>query len=207
MTFSPQVEATHYVNRRYLNKERWQNYWYQIEAVLASGATHILEVGVGNGIVANALRTFGVTVDTVDIDPALSPTHVASVTQLPFSDGAYEFVLCAEVLEHLPYEQSLVAMKELRRVSSKSVLVTLPHAGYVFSHIAKLPFLPWISWGSKIPHFWKTHVFNGQHYWELGKKGYSKKKLQIALGSAGFRFVTVRTHPDDPAHVFYCCDV
>jgi SAM-dependent methyltransferase len=204
---APQVEASHYFRRGYLYKERWVNYWYQIEAALTREPSRVLEIGVGNGIVTKTLEAFGVTVETVDIDPKLHPTHVASVTQLPVPDASYDFVLCAEVLEHLPYEESLRAMKELRRVTKRYALVTLPHAGYTFSFLSKLPLLPWLSGGFKLPHAWKTHRFNGQHYWELGKRGFSKRKIVDALRDSGFRSVKMSTHPDDPAHVFYLCEV
>lgn len=44
---------------------------------------------------------------------------------LPFPDGAFELVLCTEVLEHLP--QPRRALRELARVCTGHLLLTVPH--------------------------------------------------------------------------------
>ncbi len=201
-----QVAAGHYFQKRYLHKERWVNYWYQLEAVFKTEAKTILEVGVGNGIVAETLGKLGYSVETIDIDPALKPTHVASVTSIPVADASFDFVLCAEVLEHLPWDEAVNAMKELHRVTRRHLLVTLPHVGSTFSFLWKIPLIRWQFWNLKIPHFWKTHTFNGQHYWEVGKKGSARNKVADALTAAGFTVKKTRIHPDDPSHVFYYCE-
>ncbi len=202
----PQVPPSHYTRSGYLTKDRWINYWYQLHWVRNCKPQTLLEVGLGNGIVKESLEKLGITVETIDIDPALEPTYVTSVTNIPVPEATYDFVLCAEVLEHLPFEDSLKAMKELHRVSKKWVLVTLPHSGYTFSWIMKLPLLPWIERGFKLPHFWKTHAFQGEHYWETGKRTWSRKRIQSALEESGFRVVKTALHPDDPSHVFYLCE-
>ena len=48
-----------------------------------------------------------------------------SVMELPFPDGTFDLVLCSEVLEHL--ERPEGALAELQRVSSGSVLISVPH--------------------------------------------------------------------------------
>lgn len=44
--------------------------------------------------------------------------------KLPFKDKMFDFVLCTEVLEHVPDWQ--LALKELQRVSRKKILITIP---------------------------------------------------------------------------------
>jgi SAM-dependent methyltransferase len=44
---------------------------------------------------------------------------------LPFPDGAFELVLCTEVLEHLPEPRR--ALRELGRVCTGHLLLTVPH--------------------------------------------------------------------------------
>ncbi len=205
-TFTPQVREGHYVKSSYLTKDRWINYWYQWQWLQARGLKTLLEVGVGNGVVAELFEKTGIEVTTIDIDEALKPTKVASVTALPFSEDAFDGVLCAEVLEHLPFEESLQGMREIYRVTRRWALITLPHAGYVFSLGGKFPIFPWCSWVRKIPFFWKEHVFQGEHYWELGKKGWSQRRIGLALQSVGFTVHRVHMHADDPAHVFFLCE-
>lgn len=202
---SRQAPSGLYTKPTYLNQERWASYWHQIDMIRAFNPKTVLEIGVGNGLVKNALAALGYDVQTVDIDPSLKPTHVASVTALPFPDQAFDVVLCAEVLEHLPFEESLVAMKEIRRVTRLAAVITLPHAGYVFSLLMKLPLLPWIAVGCKLPHFWKTHRFKGEHYWETGKRGWPRRKIRRALEQSGWRVTFERIFPDNPAHVAFIC--
>lgn len=51
---------------------------------------------------------------------------VADITRLPFQDNAFDFVICSEVLEHIPDDQS--AMKEIVRIlkPGKTLVVSVP---------------------------------------------------------------------------------
>jgi len=48
----------------------------------------------------------------------------ANAEMLPFKSNSFDFVLCTEVLEHVPDWKK--ALQELMRVSKKRVLVTVP---------------------------------------------------------------------------------
>lgn len=193
-----QVGKEHYTSWGYLSRERWMSYWYQLEAVVGQKPERVLEVGVGNRVVADTLEKLGIGVTTIDIDPALGPTVVGSVVQMPFAEGSFDLVLVAEVLEHLRWDDLQRALSESRRVTRGHVVVTLPHVGYVFAISWKLPSLAWRRWLVKLPHFWKVHAFDGEHYWEIGKRGFSARKVRREFGRAGFRVVLADRHPDDP---------
>ncbi len=197
-----QVEPDHYAQRSYNNKTRFISYWHQIDEVLKTGAERVLEIGVGNGFVANYLRQQGVQVETLDIDQRLAPTHVGSVTNIPCETNAYEAVACFEVLEHLPFEQSCLALAELARVSSKWVIVSVPDASRTIRLFARLPF------NLKIRKIIRTPTIRpirlepgGEHYWEIGVKGYPAKRVEKSFADCGlsvtrsFRiFENVRHH-------------
>jgi 2-polyprenyl-3-methyl-5-hydroxy-6-metoxy-1,4-benzoquinol methylase len=51
--------------------------------------------------------------------------RVGDVYELPYPDGAFELVVCTEVLEHLEHPRA--ALAELARVSCGHLLVTVPH--------------------------------------------------------------------------------
>ncbi|MBY0472786.1 class I SAM-dependent methyltransferase [Patescibacteria group bacterium] len=199
----PQVDKTHYAGAAYRSSDRWMSYFHQLELVEKIGAKHVLEVGVGSGVLARELVVRGVRVTTLDIAEDLQPDIVGSVTDIPCENVSFDTAVAFEVLEHMPFEESTQALRELARVSRTHVLVSLPHPGWVFSIIYKVPLLPRIHLLIQIPFFWKTHRFNGEHYWELGKKGYPIGRFLSAAKDAGLTLVSLEKHADDPAHRFF----
>lgn len=119
MTYAKQVEKGHYEFNRYLSKQRWCSVWYQLDEVQKLQPNRVLEVGPGPGLFKTVAATFGISVETLDIDPDLKPDHVGSATAMPFSDGSYDVVCAFQMLEHLPYEAALQAFGEMARVSRR----------------------------------------------------------------------------------------
>lgn len=203
MEYKPQVTKEHYRSCSYDTKDRWVSYWYQIHKVLDLVPKNVLEIGPGNKTVTDALRKAGTEVTAVDIAPDLQPDVIASVLKLPFGENSFDAVLCAEVLEHLPFDKFTKALAEIHRVSKRFTILSLPHAGYVFSMEWKSPLLKKKQWIWKLPFFWKVHRFNGEHYWELGKRGYSVGKIKRIITAEGFVIREGEIHADDPAHYFF----
>jgi len=197
--YAPQVDKSHY-GASYRSKDRWLSYFYQLELVRSHTPASVLEVGPGGGVVTDNLRKDGVRVVTCDIAEDLHPDVVGSITALPFADEEFSLALAAEVLEHIQWQDVPQALSELRRVSAKHVVVSLPHPGWVFSLAFKLPLLPHLNLFFQIPFFWKEHKFNGEHYWELGKKGYPVRRFVAAAKAAGLELVSTHKHIDDPVH-------
>ena len=203
MSYSPQVSKDHYFTRSYFNKERWTSYWYQVEAVLKFSPRTLLEIGPGDHTVSRILAARGVEVTTLDIASDLSPKITASVTKLPFADNSFDAVLAAEVLEHIHFEDVPQAMREIYRATRHFAIISLPHAGIVFSFGFKLPLLSRLDYIWKLPFLWKKHQFQGEHYWELGKRGYSVSRIKKLFKTSGFAIRGVRLYADDPAHYFF----
>jgi len=200
--FKPQVPREHYF-KDYDTKERWISYWYQINEVLKTRPEKVLEVGIGNKTVSDYLRKLGITVVTADVDKSLEPDYVCSVTELSkyFNENEFDTVLCAEVLEHIPFEYFEKALEELWKVSKMYVILSLPHFGVGFSLSLKIPLLKRINITVKIP-LPLRHVFDGQHYREVGKKGYSLGKILKILSKL---FYIEKTYivPENPYHKFF----
>jgi ubiquinone/menaquinone biosynthesis C-methylase UbiE len=179
-----QVKTAHYF-RGYDTEERFCSYWHQINETLKLNPSTILEIGIGNSFVSSYLRNFGLQVATIDFDKSLKPALNGSVLNLPFIKSCFDVSLCCEVLEHLPFSAFSQALQELNRVS-KRLILSLPDASYYIgfklqstirssSRILSLP---------KLVN--RTHTFDGQHYWEIGKRGYSLSKIQDCIKTAGF---------------------
>jgi ubiquinone/menaquinone biosynthesis C-methylase UbiE len=206
MTYTPQVDKTHYTGK-YRSQERWNSYWHQLELILKVKPHTLLEVGVGEGVVAREAKAIGVEVTTLDIAEDLGPDVVGSVTDIPLPDNSYDCVLAAEILEHIKFEDVPAALKEIARVAKQHVIISIPHPGYVFLLRFKIPLLPYTDLLQKVGFFWKEHRFNGEHYWELGKKGYSLQKFLQMAREAGLTLQVSKVHADDPVHRFFLFSV
>lgn len=173
MNNEPQVNKEHYNFDSYSHLDRWASYYYQLKEVLTFKPDNILEIGVGDKVFGSFIKNnTNISYTSIDIAPDLKPDTVGSVLELPFLDNSFDVVCAFEVLEHLPFEDFEKALSEITRVSKKSSVISLPHFGPPVKFLLKLPFIPEIKFSFKIP-FLKNHIFNGQHYFEIGKKTYN----------------------------------
>ena len=98
--------------------------------------------------------------------------------------NSYDVVMACEVLEHIPWIDVPKAIAELSRVSKEYILVSLPQYGWSFNINLVIPFLDRITKrksiniGFFIPRFYSNVRFDGQHYWEIGCKDYSLKRVR-----------------------------
>jgi len=98
-----------------------------------TGARSVLEVGCGEGLLADHLirRARPDRFEACDVAlrpaPDLDPQLVlreASIYALPWPDQSFDLVICCEVLEHLA--DPAAGLAELARVSARQVLISTP---------------------------------------------------------------------------------
>lgn len=199
-----QVPKNHYFDLRYDTKERWISYWYQINAVLNLQPTNVLEIGIGNKTVSDYLKKLGIKVTTCDFDKNLKPDVVADVSNLPLKDESFDVVLCAEVLEHLPFGEFSKAIREIHRVCRKTTIITLPHFSLtnLYFGIKLIPYVPKIELSLKVDWPFK-HEFEGEHYWEIGKDGSHLAKIEKIIKKSGFSIQKSFYPKENPRHQFF----
>jgi ubiquinone/menaquinone biosynthesis C-methylase UbiE len=121
----------------------------QIEAILAAARGSVLEVGSGNGVIAERLRGAGHPVVAVEVTMesaveterrAGCPVVLAALPDLPFADRAFDTVVCSHTLEHIPDLYGAAA--ELRRVAKRVVVVVPCQRYYRYTVDYHLHFFP-----------------------------------------------------------------
>ena len=83
-------------------------------------------------------------------------------------------------------------------------MLSLPHWGWTFWLGMKLPLLP------KFDLFWKMtgvlkHPPGGEHFWEIGKRGYPAKRIVEDLGACGLEVLRNYRAAENPYHRFLVC--
>jgi SAM-dependent methyltransferase len=177
----------------YLGKERWFSFVHQIASVRDLTPRKVAEIGIGPGVVGDMMRATypGCEYIGVDIDIDLRPTVCADLTALPFADHSFDVTFCCQVLEHLPFENFDTAILELKRITKKRLVISLPDVTPFF--YLRFPgcrrILPFFWHGISFPTFLpQNHSFeeHGQHYWEIGKHQYPVARILSALSKFGF---------------------
>jgi SAM-dependent methyltransferase len=206
MSYKKQVEKSHYEFSRYISKERWCSMWHQLDEVQKLKPESVLEIGPGPGLFKMMAATFGITVETLDLDPDLKPDHIGSATAMPFDDSSYDVVCAFQMLEHLSYEASLQAFGEMVRVSRSQVVISLPDARRVWRYQIHVPKFGVHNFLLPRPQLnLPVHKFDGEHYWEINKKGYPLSRI-ITDFSKHIRLVNTYPVLENPCHRFFIFD-
>ena len=200
----PQVEPVHYFSPGYLSKGRFASWWHQINEIVSLAPDSILEIGLGFGLVAHCLKKLGFKVITMDIDARLKCDIVGSVLSIPCSDHAFDLVAAFQVLEHLPYENFLKALREIHRVTRRYAVLSLPDCRRAYRFEIQIPKIGDFKILIPLPRL-KTpiHCFDGQHYWEIGKAGYPLWRVLEDIHRSGFRVVKCYRVFEMPYHCFF----
>jgi len=185
-----------YASRDYLYKGRWISYWHQImEASSFADVHRILEIGPGNQIVANTLKQMGYEVKTMDADehvPADYHWDIRTLKNWPDKDE-FDVVLCCQILEHVPFENVKNILEDLAEISKKYLVVSLPYSEKgtfkPFMYFKLIPFIRsfrFIKVFSVFPYK-RTSVSSSGHYWEIGEKGRSLKRVRALFEESGWK--------------------
>lgn len=169
-----QVSADYYLNKKYLSLDRFISYFYQAEAVFDKAPQKVLFIGVGDGIIPHFFKQKSVCdITTLDFDIKLKPDVVGDIRSLPFPDKSFDMVCAFEVLEHIPFNDLAVALKEMARVTRKDAVISVPHRRTGLEIVFKFPFIrtifkkDFLRFVMRLPVRFPGFNISGQHYWEI----------------------------------------
>ncbi|MDR0581534.1 MAG: class I SAM-dependent methyltransferase [Prevotellaceae bacterium] len=173
-----QVKASHYDFQRYTDLPRWTSYWHQLAETLALSPKTALIIGVGDNIVGKLLAAQGIQVYTFDFDKDLHPDFEGDVAHIDvlLGDKKFDVILCCQVLEHLPYDRFEDILQQLERHAGH-IIISLPYSAMKYKMELKLPVIKTVKLNIYIHKFFKRHQFDGEHYWEIGTRGHTKRSV------------------------------
>lgn len=188
----------------YERPTRWASYWTQLKWSLSGPEGPVLLVGIGSGTTERELRARRDDVRTLDLDRTLEPDVVASVESMPFDDGTFAVAVCCQVLEHLPWEAFEPSVRELRRVTSGRLVLSVPDVHWYvgLSAVAGIRIIK-RSLRIDLPRLFGRQLPAGsRHCWEIGR-GRSADELRNALTRAGWTVHEEFRDDANPYHRFY----
>lgn len=101
-----------------------------LREMIPAGTRRLLDLACGNGLLTHAL---GATYAIVGLDwsrAALQHVRVprvcAAAAALPFRPGAFDLILCSELLEHLDDADLAAAAAEMARLAPRHLLLSVP---------------------------------------------------------------------------------
>lgn len=163
-----------------LHLSNFVNTYYQYRDLqLCGDVKKLLIIGPGQGLDTQVLKWRKHEVTTFDIDKTFNPDVIGSVHDLSmFHDGSFDVVIASHVLEHLAVPYLDLCLSELARVG-KYCLIYLPVAGRHFQLRLKVDLkgidlsfiLDLFNYFHK-PDGTTPRYCSGQHYWEIGMKGF-----------------------------------
>ena len=98
--------------------------------------TRVLDAGCGEGVLVDEFHD-RLSIEGVDASYSSDRVKRASLLALPYPDGAFERVLCLDVLEHLGFTEQGPALAELHRVVAPDgeLFVTVPNLAHLQSRV------------------------------------------------------------------------
>jgi len=169
-----------------LNLCNFVNAYYQYRDLeLCGEMKEVLIIGPGQGLDTHFLKWRGYNVTTFDIDETFNPDVIGSAHDLSmFDDNKFDVVIASHVLEHLPVPYLDKCLSEFSRIALYSIIY-LPVAGRHFQGRIQADIkgfdvsliVDLFNWFHK-PDGVTAKYCAGQHYWEIGMRGFRPRELR-----------------------------
>ena len=178
----------------------WYRYYFIIKEVINLKPKNVLEIGAGNEIVKNCLQKFVKEYKVMDINAKLKPDILSDLKDFKAElKGKFDCVICAEVLEHMPFQDLERNLKNIYEYLAKQgkAIITIPHRrarimiitpfSYQTPKIFELPF--WIK--SSLKSFYQQVIkkkvwIDPHHCWEIGDGKVKIKDIEERMKKVGF---------------------
>lgn len=199
------VRKEFYFDEGYFSEVQFISFAQQLRLVRNLRRRNILEVGKGNGFVSDFLKKAGYNVKTVDVNHNLRPDVVGSVLDLAgiFKTANFDVVLCAEVLEHLPFEFFERAIVNIFETTNAYAVITLPRCEksvFEFQLSVKFFQLPPVQGSFFVSMPWAPI---NEHHWELNSNRLTKMKSIRHIIKRYFTVIDEGRMRSNPYHHYF----
>ena len=175
----------------------WFRYYHLVKDVLSLQCADLMEVGTGAGLVRNCLEPLVSTYTTLDINEKLAPDILADV-RIPLAElcGKFDCVIAADVLEHIPFSDLSVSVRNLYDYLKPGghALITIPHrqSNFLFMSPTQIPHVftvptGFLSLGAFYRRFIKRKIWiDPNHCWEIGDGNIKVSDVNECFKGCGF---------------------
>jgi len=100
----------------------------------------ILDLGCGEGYLVERYQKLGYNIIGLDLNYLSEFVRKGDIRATPFENETFDVVLCLDVIEHLPFSDQNLALKEIYRILKKEglVLLALPNLAHFASRVSFL---------------------------------------------------------------------
>lgn len=191
-----------YKSPNYLSPARMSSIGFQYQLAAESGSKHFLEIGFGGGVLGFLFEAYGLKLVTMDINPRLNPTIVGSLPIIPLGSNSVETILCFQTLEHIPLDDLIPSLQQMRRVASKSIIISLPDRTPIpKGKFEKTRDLYYRLRGISSPP--KKLQLDPMHYWEIGMEGITFQTIGRYIANSHLEIVKHFRNRYNPFHHFF----
>ncbi len=210
-----------------INEDRFLNYYYQVNEILKlpkNKVSSILHVGPGTGLFDAMIKNYDYEVTSLDVNADYHPDIVGNVLDLPLEDKIFDLICAFQVLEHMPFNNFEIAIKEMVRCARHYIYISLPCPGnYLFFQfnlqivqrfLRRFPIsfkgflhLPTFLPDQEEKVLLERSDYGNPHYWEVNRKSYPKGRIKGCLESLGARPIKTFHNKRYPYCYFILCEV
>lgn len=213
-------EYQYFANDFQKGRERhWLSIWHQAAPIITDPSVKsVLEFGGGRDVTRAIARSFGVEYKSIDISDRFFPDVQSSIIEYPFTGETCDLVCSFQCLEHNPWEESLELISHMSLFTHNYLYVSVPYSGawLSFDFSVRLP-----KFSLSLQKCLSLDGFGGgrinteelrkrpierkyaAHWWEVGRRGLSKKQFVNAISGHGLNLLDVRHNKLLPHHLFF----
>jgi hypothetical protein len=201
---------------KFLTEAHRDSYFQQMLLIRKLGIESVLEIGPGEGFIAQYMNSIGVKFATMDISRDSSPTILSRLEDFdpePCKER-WQMVCAFQMLEHSPYENFVSNLQKMRFMSSRYVFISLPYSCFGFSVTLNIGLGQSLRWKRRfdfyLPLFKRNRRYRREfmeefpwavHHWEIGRRGFPLARIRRDMGRAGLVLIN-EFRSENPYHYF-----